>query len=52
MVVPLLPLVDLSLFTFGRSNGEMKVGKLNPVEDKEDEEGGSLITSAARRERS
>ena len=53
VVVPLLPMVDLSLFTFGRSNGEMNVGKLYPVEDREeDKEDGSLITSAARRERS
>lgn len=56
MVVPVLdlakPLVDLPpSFDLGRSNGEIKVGKSLSLLSEEYNDGGSLITSAARRER-
>jgi hypothetical protein len=52
LFVLLLVLSPSSIINFGRSKGEMKVGKLLLREIELVDEDGSLITSAARRERS
>ena len=59
LMVVVVPVLDLAVpvvvlppsLDLGRSKGEMKVGKSLPLLPGEDNDGGSLITSAARRER-